>query len=343
MIVKSSSSAVETERPVVSIAIVNFNSGTLLERCLRAIAAQSFRRFEVLVVDNASADNSVAPARAAVRADPRFVFQSLQENVGFAQGNNRAARGARGEWFATLNPDAFPAPDWLEQLMQATARHPGVEMFGSTQIDAGDPTRLDGCGDVYFGFGYYWRGGHGHPRAALPPEGRAFSVCGAAALYRTDRFLELGGFDERFFCIGEDVDLGFRWRLIGGEAIQVRAAVVHHVGSATMGRSSTFSRYYAARNMLWTFIKNMPSPLFWLLLPPHPALLALRLALAWRRGDLAPVMRGTFDALRHLPEIWRERRRIQAGRVVSNCAIARAMCWSPQRAFFAMTWVRGER
>lgn len=328
---RATSTASSQDFPDVSIAIVNFNSGPLLAQCLQAVAAQTHRAYEVVIVDNASRDQSMLLARDAVREDPRFTFRAIDTNLGFAAGNNLAAREARGIWLVTLNPDAFPEPDWLENLLSATRRHPEVEMFGSTQIDAEDPLRLDGCGDVYMGYGFYWRGGQGRPRSELPPEGRTFSACGAAAMYKARKFLELGGFDEKFFCIGEDVDLGFRWRLAGGHAIQVRDAVVLHVGSAMMGRRSTFSRYHASRNMVWTFVKNMPPALFWPLLPIHVGLVIMRIAAALVRGDAVPVIRGIRDACCRLPEVWNARQRIQTARIATTCAIARAMCWSPYR------------
>ena len=336
---RATSTASSQDFPDVSIAIVNFNSGPLLAQCLQAVAAQTHRAYEVVIVDNASRDQSMLLARDAVREDPRFTFRAIDTNLGFAAGNNLAAREARGIWLVTLNPDAFPEPDWLENLLSATRRHPDVEMFGSTQIDAEDPLRLDGCGDVYMGYGFYWRGGQGRPRSELPPEGRTFSACGAAAMYKAKKFLELGGFDEKFFCIGEDVDLGFRWRLAGGEAVQVRDAVVHHVGSAIMGRSSEFSRYYSSRNMMWSFIKNMPAGLFCMLVPIHIGLLLMRILVAWTRGDVGPVWRGMVDGVRRVPEIWIVRRRIQSMRAVSSYAIARSMCWSPWRAIHKMPYI----
>src|SRR5262249_4042407 len=93
--------------PHVSVLIVAYQSAATLARCLDALAAQTFTDFEVLLVDNASADGAAA-REAAGRANIRFFPQG--ENLGFAAGNNLAAREARGRWLALLNPDAFAKP-----------------------------------------------------------------------------------------------------------------------------------------------------------------------------------------------------------------------------------------
>jgi N-acetylglucosaminyl-diphospho-decaprenol L-rhamnosyltransferase len=317
--------------PLVSVLIVNFNSGGYLARCLDALCRQTVDSFEALVLDNASHDDSFARARAAV-TDPRVRFEAGAENIGFAAGNNRLARAATAPWLATLNPDAIPARDWLERLLAAAAAHPGTAMFGSTQLDDAAPTRFDGIGDCYFAAGLPWRGGYGRPVRRLPAVFESFAPCAAAALYRRDGFAALGGFDARYFCYVEDVDLAFRWRLSGGTALQVGEAVVRHAGGVSAGAApSGFAAYHGMRNLIWTFVKNLPGPLFWPLLPAHLLLVGLLLLRAALQGNAGPVGRGIAHALAALPQIWAERRRLQAGRRASVWRIARALNWAPWR------------
>jgi GT2 family glycosyltransferase len=315
--------------PAVSVLIVNYNSGGHLGRCLEALAAQNFRDFDVVLIDNGSADGSLDRALAA-RPDlgDRLIVERAGANLGFAVANNRAARRARGRWLATLNPDAFAAPDWLAELLAAVARHPDAVMFGSTQRMANQPGLLDGTGDAYHALGIAWRGNFEHPLADLPPEGEVFGPCAAAALYRRDVFLEAGGFDERFFCYHEDVDLAFRLRLMGHRCIQAAAACVDHIGSAATGRTSDFSVYHGTRNRIWTFVKNMPAALFWPLLPATLAVHAYLLLRAVSVGRFAATWRGMRDGLCGLGPVWQQRRALQQGRHAEVKAIARALTWS---------------
>jgi GT2 family glycosyltransferase len=311
--------------PWVRVVVVNYNSGDLLVRAVASLATQDDPDFEAVIVDNASGDGSID---LLVLPDARFHLIRCEENLGFAAGTNLGCHGARTDWLATLNPDAFPEPGWLAALHEATARYPEAVMFGSLQVDAEKPERLDGCGDNYSFLGINWRGGHGHPFAGLPADGECFSPCAAAALYRRQAFEAVGGFDERYFGYCEDVDLGFRLRLRGGRCIQVGGAVVRHVGSAVTGQQSAFTVYHSARNRLWTYLKNMPAALLWLSLPMH---LAATAGLLWNaRGGprLRPMLLGLGHALRGLQPILAERRRVQSGRRVSTRTIARAMTWS---------------
>jgi GT2 family glycosyltransferase len=104
---------------------------------------------------------------------------------------------------------------------------------------------------------------HGTPASALKgSECEIFSPCAAAALYRRSALLEVGGFDEDFFCYVEDVDLGFRLRLAGYRCLYVPLSVAHHIGSGTTGgKNSDFSVYHGHRNLVWAFVKNMPGVL----------------------------------------------------------------------------------
>ena len=316
--------------PAVSVLIVNYNSGPHLAAAVRGLAAQSFSDFEVIVIDNASTDDSFTAAQSDAAGGECFRFKRAEINLGFAAGNNVIAAAARGKWLALLNPDVVPARDWLEQLIAGTQRHPDAVMFGSTQLDAADPEQLDGTGDHYLAIGFPWRGGYGWPRSVLPSEGEVFAPCAAACLIRADAFRAAGGFDERFFCYVEDVDLAFRLRLMGHHCIQIPAAIVAHVGGVSSGKCSAFALRLGTRNLIWCFVKCMPAPLFWpLLLPLHLLALMLLLARAGARGTARPVWTGIAEGLAGLPSMLASRASLQRERRVSWRQIAAALTWNP--------------
>jgi N-acetylglucosaminyl-diphospho-decaprenol L-rhamnosyltransferase len=318
--------------PSVSLIIVTWNAAKTLPQCVKSLAAQEFKDWELIIVDNDSHDNSANEAHFTALMDQGIAVQIFKrgENTGFAAGVNFAAQRAKGELLALLNPDAYPAADWLSTLVHAANLLPNYDAFGSVQIDAQNPELLDGLGDVYHASGIAWRGGYGHKVAQIPPQTQeCFAPCAAAALYRKARFLDLGGFDESFFCYHEDVDFGFRLRLAGGRASLVPQARVLHEGSASTGRRSEFTVYHGTRNRVRTFIKDMPGLLFWPLLPVHifaNLILGLR---SFSLGVSGAFWRGLRDGFFASPQAWRDRGKIQRHRKTNIRQIAKAFSWSP--------------
>ena len=291
----------------VAVLIVNWNGGSLLSRCLQSLGMQRHAADRVVVVDNASTDDSLDLAAPWLR---RAHVIRLDENVGFARGNNIAAAAAGDvDALALLNPDAFAEPGWLEALVVAAERAPDVAAFASQiRLDAA-PGLLDGAGDSYHVSGRAWRNAHGQPLASGPgTEVEVFAPCAAAALYRRQAFDEAAGFDERLFCYFEDVDLGFRLRLRGHRCLYVPGAIVRHVSSALSGYRSDFAVYHGERNMVWTFLKNMPAPMLWRYLPQHLALNAASLFFYPLRGQGRAVWQAKRDAVRGLRAVLAQRR-----------------------------------
>ena len=313
--------------PQISVVVVVYESGPTLVECLAAMRAQTFTDFELILVDNASSDRV---AQAAAAADPSLILMENAENLGFAAAVNQAARQARGRWLALLNPDAYAQADWLERLVAAARANPGVRSFASRQLMADDPNKLDGLGDVMSLAGYPFRGGYTRDNPGPLPAGWVFSACGGAMMIDRSLFLSLGGFDERLFCYCEDVDLGYRLRLIGEPTVVAPDAVVRHVGSAsTGGRRSGFAVFHGTRNRLWVFVKDTPPVLFWLTLPLHvlaTLVLLLRDAL---RGDIAAPIRGLVAGIGGIGVALAARKEAQATRTVGSWTIARAMTWNP--------------
>ncbi|MBB4313572.1 glycosyltransferase family 2 protein [Roseospira marina] len=322
-------------QPWVRVVIVTMNEGPLLAQCLESLRAQTDPAWEAVVVGNGS---DPAVLDAALPDDPRVRVVRLPANIGYSAANNVGADHTvethpPPPFVATLNPDAFPAPDWLAALRAAAGRHPDAAAFASLQRDAADPTLCDGLGDEAAPVGLVWRGGIWQP---VPPadalvEGECFAACAAAALYRRAAWDAVGGFDGGFFCYLDDTDLSYRLRLRGGPVVFVPSAQVLHVGSATNGQDSDFIRYHTSRNRLWFFVKNTPGPLVWLLAPGLLAVIGLLLLRAARCGRLAIDLKGLRDGLRGLPGAWRQRRVIQRARTAPWWRVARALTWDPRR------------
>jgi GT2 family glycosyltransferase len=309
--------------PLVSIVIITWNSEKYLPACLNSLSAQTNKDFEIIIIDNGSTDEEYLKLEEKY-PKLKLILKKLNSNLGFSIANNIGARLASGQWLALLNADAFPEPDWLERLLEATQTYPNA-FFTSRQIQADKPEYLDGEGDIYHVSGLAWRKNYNLPVYPFNKYQEVFSACGAAALYPRQEFLDAGGFDEDYFSYHEDVDLGFRLRLRGLNCMLVLQAVVHHVGSASTGKKSDFSIYYGHRNLVWTYFKDMPSTLFWLYFPLHIAVNFFFLIYFTFTGKGNAIWRAKLDAIRGLPMILKKRRAIQVQRKISVAEIHRVM------------------
>jgi len=322
--------------PAVSVIVLNWNGAPFLARCLDALEGQTFRDYEVLVLDNASTDGS---AQNLENRWPSFCVERFEQNLGFSIANNRGAQLARGRWIAFLNNDAFPEPDWLEQLMRAARDNPEFTFFSSRLVYAQAPETIQDTGDVYHVSGFAWPRDNNRPvEQAHLVSGEVFSPCAAAALYERQAFLSASGFDERFHSHLEDVDLGFRLRLRGHCCLYVPGAVVKHIGSASFGLESDRSVFQVQRNVVWAYVANMPGWLFWKYLPAHLFTNLAFLVYYSLRGQMKPVWKAKWQALRAMSELMKKRRLIQAQRKVDPSELERVL----DRSWFG-PFVQGRR
>lgn len=308
--------------------IVNWNSLALLRGCLHCLLNQEIVVPDVFVLDNGGQE----PIPDEIIADfPAVRFFKSESNLGFAGGNNYLFERTRSyPWIALVNPDAFLRADWFCVMHRAIDAHPGFSWFASRLIQANRRDTLDGEGDALHVSGLAWRVRNGSPvNGGAKKSTEVFSACAAAALYSRAALDASGTFDENFFCYFEDVDLGFRLRLAGYRCLLVPQAVAYHVGSASVGRHSDFAVYHGHRNLVWTYVKNMPGALFWIFLPAHLMLNFISVVWFFMMGKGRLILQAKKDALQGLPHMWEKRRRIQKQRCVSVWDIWKILDKSP--------------
>jgi GT2 family glycosyltransferase len=278
------------------VVVPVWNGERWLPGCLRAIAAQTRPADAVIVVDNGSADGSVALAR-----ELGATVIELGRNTGFAYAANRGIEAADADAVALVNTDVELAPDWLGRT--TAALHDGVGAVATKMVDLEDPTRLYDAGDVLRRDGVCeQRGRFEADDGRFDVPGEVFAACAGAGLYRRAAVLAVGGFDERFFAYLEDVDLGLRLQRAGWRCAYEPAVAAHASGGSSWQLERPVAGW-VARNTLLLVAKAFP--LRWLPLVAYRQ--AGWLYHAARQRRLAAWLRGLAAALPLLPAMLRER------------------------------------
>lgn len=239
---------------MISVIVVNFNGQRFLDSCISSLLAQSYTDFEIILVDNGSADGSVDFVRSAY---PSVRIIENTENRGFAGGVNDGIRDSGSDYILTLNNDIIADRGFLEELVKPMDANPLVGMCAAKMLFPDG--RINSTGICISRSGAAWdRGIFEEDKGQYGNEEEVFGPCGGAALFRKKMLDEIGLFDEDFFLFMEDVDLAFRARLAGWKCMYVPEAKVIHFHGGTAGFRSDLSIYYGNRNNVWHVIKNFP-------------------------------------------------------------------------------------
>ncbi len=306
--------------PFMSVIIPTCNGQRFLPDVLDALAKQTFSDFETIVIDDASIDDSVTLIE---RDYPKVRLIVNRRNIGFVASCNTAVDASDGRIVVLLNNDTEPEPTWLAELALGFCTNPHAAAITSKMLLFDERQRLHTTGDML--------GMDGLPRnrgvwevdqGQFDDQTEVFSGCGGATAYRREVWKALDGFDEDFWMYLEDVDLGFRARLMGWQTVLAPNARVYHHLSASGG--DTLSSYYVGRNTIWMLAKNMPDAL---LRENLSAMIGAQVAIALDavrnfRGEAARNrLYGQLAGLLGLPAQLAKRRLIQSRRLVSDSEV----------------------
>jgi len=205
----------------ISVLIVTHNSAAHISDCLNSLLKQIGVKFEIIVVENASADGTLARLK---NLDVRVI--SSNENLGFGRGNNLGFAASAGRYIYLLNPDArLEQVDALAKLCGVMDANPQWGMAGTVvrsaigEVESQPATEYPGQRHVSRDF------------SKLP--GKIAWVVGASMLIRREHFERLGGFDPEFFLYSEETDFCLRLREMGFEIGYIPEVAVRHVGGAS--------------------------------------------------------------------------------------------------------------
>ena len=245
---------------------------------MASIERQDYQGIEIVVVDNASTDETCDILRAA-GSRCRVLYK--QENTGFAAGQNKAMRAARGNWILCLNPDVILREDFVSQLLAAANAYPDAGAICGKLLrwdeNRGVPSDIIDSTGVYFtrNMRHLDRGSEELDRGQYDRAQFVFGATGAAVLFRREFIdaVSVGGefFDEEFFSYREDADLAWRAQLMGQKYLYTPNAVAWHVRRVTPERRESLPfliNWHSVKNRWLMRTKNASGWLCWRLAGP---------------------------------------------------------------------------
>ena len=303
------------EPPEVGIVIPAYNGGQDLERCLKSLVACGYSRLSIVVVDNASSDQSVQLVRECF---PRVHVVELGNNTGFAGACNRGVAELTRQgvpYVALVNQDVEVSQGWLEPLVSELESRADVAAVQPLILLADNTTIVNTLGNHihYLGFGY--AGGNGlsiadtRVQRVLRSPSEVTYASGAAVVLRMAHVQELGLFQDAFFMYHEDLDFGWRARLAGYRSLLVPSSLVYH--RYDFHRSTLVKYEYGERNRLLVLLENYHVLTLLLIFPAWLVMEVGVVTVSVIRGWLPAKLRGYHYIIKELPTILRVRREHQ--------------------------------
>ena len=310
----------------VAIMVLNFNGMRWLAKCFSSVMKTDYPRYDVYLIDNGSADGSVA--YVAKEFPSVKVIQNMR-NLGYSEAYNSATKQVDADYYVLLNNDTeVLTSSWVSELVSIAESERRVGAVTCKMVAAADHGELDSVGGMGIPF---WRGfvdiGRGERDRGQYDRFEPFAFCGGAALIRKEAFAQVGGFDERLFMYVEDVDLSWRLRLACWSIRLAPSAKVAHYLGGTMGRTVTpMKLYYCHRNLLRLILKNCDGSLPWAVFSylAFTAMMILGFSLFEPRRAII-VLRTLAWNLNKLPNTMKYRRLVQIQRRVDDDTITRLM------------------
>lgn len=306
------------KKVTASVIIPNWNGKALLEECLDSLEKQTFKEFEIIVVDNGSIDGSVD---FIIKNFPGVKVVKLDKNYGFSKAINAGVEASQALYVVFLNNDTAVDKDWLKILVSYANKYQKASSIGSKLVNYYNRKKIDGVGIEINEVGQAKSiGWNQEDLGQFDKEMFVFGVTGGGSLFRREVFIKLGMFDEDYFMYFEEVDFAFRAQFQGYKAIYCPKAVIYHRHKATSSKKPQYIEYWQFKNMMQTIIKDYPGSLLfkdkrWLkiiLVNFNTCFYQLKNGFFW-----PPILTQAW-LIFNLPKLLLKRRKIQEDKKVSD-------------------------
>jgi GT2 family glycosyltransferase len=305
------------KNPLVSLVIVNWNGKQYLQECLKSIEKSSYKKLEIIVVDQGSKDGS----QDIIRKDfPQVKLIQNKQNTGYVGGNNLGVSKSRGEYVFILNNDVILESNTIQPLINYLEKNPDVGCLQPKAINLRNKNKIDGAGSFFTSTGFLYHKGYldDASKAEYSKIYPVYCVKGAYMLFRRSLFLKLGGLDKDFFIYFEESDFCGRIWLAGYKVMYVPLSNIYHCGGGDTredwDRRFALVQYRSYRNRICSYMKNLSFPALFKIMPVHFAfcfLASLYYLFRFEFQMVAAIYKAMLWNLLHLREALQKRAIIQ--------------------------------
>jgi len=313
--------------PLVSVLVLNYNGLKFLKDCFNSLRKSYYPNFKIYLVDNNSTDSSVEFTQHHY---PEIKILQTRSNAGYSRAYNMAMAEAEGKYFVLLNNDVVVDPGWLDYLVTAAEKDPGIAAL--------QPKILSMLKQNYFEYagasgGYMDRYGYPFLRGRIfysiepdehqyDTEAEVFWTSGAAMFVRAEVLKRAGNLDEDFVHHMEEIDWCWRLHLTGSSLKVIPDSIIYHYAGATIKEGSYRKLYWNHRNNIFMLFKNLETRNLLKILPRRMGLDGINILYsALVKFDFKhayAIMVAYTWLLSHLPLLWRKRKQVQAQRFCND-------------------------
>ncbi len=312
---------------MIDIIVPNHNGIEELEICFSSLEKQTYKDYNVILVDNGSTDNSVQFTK---RNFTSYQIIALDKNYGFAKAINAGLEFALAEndsqYILLLNNDVELKEDFLEKGIETFEKTENASFVAVKMLNYFNRDVIDDCGDFIKANGGspVARGIGEKDSGQYDKHEYIFGACAGAAFYKKEVFKTIGLFDEDYFAYLEDLDLSFRLQLAGYKCYYNPEIVCYHKRGVTSDRIEGMNVYYSEKNLVALRLKNYP---LWVYIKYTPLFLIARIVRYYKFLTLHPpvifysAIKGYLRGLREVPKTIVKRRTVQKNKRVSAAYI----------------------
>ena len=302
-------------KPLVSIIILNYNSGDWLIDCVESLLKTDYPNLEIIVVDNFSKDDSHKICKQKFN---QIVLIENKKNLGYCEGNNVGINEANGEFLVILNPDTLVEPNWLNEMFNAYSKY-GEGLYQPKILASTDHKLILSVGNVIQLFGFGFSKGKGEVENGQYEKDQKISCASGTCIFTSVKTMKLlSGFDSFLFAYHDDLDLSWRSSLVGISSYYIHSSIIYHPIEGHSFKWSPFKFYLMERNRLYCIFTHYSRKTIFKLLP---ALMLIDLAVTIfyaQRGLFIIKIKSNINILKNIRKICIKYSEIQKYRKISD-------------------------